>query len=107
MRVLYHPEFPKDARKFERQYSAVSVGLAARFRNEFDQAIDSIKSSPLSAGHFLATEGAVEKCVRRRNFRSFPFFVLYAVVKEELMFGAVIPSRSDPLSWLARFGPAE
>jgi len=42
--------------------------------------------------------------LRRRNLRGFPFFVLYGVLGDRLLFGAVIPSRSDPLTWLARFG---
>jgi len=103
MRGLYHPEFPNDVRKFEKEYSAISVGLATRFPNELDQAIEAIKSSPLSAGHFLDVQESIEKRFRRRNFRSFPFFVLYAVADDNLMIGALIPSRSDPLSWLARF----
>ncbi len=33
----------------------------------------------------------------------FPFFVLYGVSEDSLIFGSVIPSRSDPLTWLTRF----
>ena len=32
MRVLFHPDFPKDVRRFEAEYPAISVGLTARFR---------------------------------------------------------------------------
>jgi hypothetical protein len=42
---------------------------------------------------------------RRRSLRAFPFFVLYGTTSDSLIFGSVIPSRSDPLTWLARFGP--
>ena len=52
MRILFHPDFPKDIRKFE---------------------------------------------------RAFPFFLLYGVSGDALIFGSVIPSRSDPLTWLTRF----
>jgi hypothetical protein len=45
MRVLFHPEFPKDVRRFEAEYARISEGLAARFRNEVDQAVQAIKSS--------------------------------------------------------------
>jgi len=31
------------------------------------------------------------------------FFILYGVVGDDLIFGSVIPSRSDPLTWLTRF----
>lgn len=101
MRVTFHPEFSPDIRRFEAQYSRISVGLAARFRNEVLQAIEAVKRSPTSAGHFLATAAARSE-LRRRNLRSFPFFVMYGFTGEELFFGSVIPSRSDPLTWLSR-----
>jgi hypothetical protein len=52
MRVLFHPEFPKDVRRFEADYAEISDALAARFRDEVGQALDAIKASPTSAGHF-------------------------------------------------------
>ena len=103
MRVFFHPEFPKDVRRFETEYTQVSDGLAARFRQEVDRAVEAITSSPSGAGHFLSVASAVVPELRRRNLRAFPFFVLYGVVGDRLLFGAVIPSRSDPLTWLARF----
>ena len=53
MKVLYHPDFPKDIRKFEAEYERVSTGLAARFRQEVDAALDAIKAAPQAAGHFV------------------------------------------------------
>jgi hypothetical protein len=41
--------------------------------------------------------------LRRKNLRAFPFFVLYGIVADQLIIGSIIPSRSDPLTWLARF----
>jgi hypothetical protein len=101
--VIFHPEFSTDIRRFEAEYSQVSEGLARRFRNEVLQALDVIMSSPTSAGHFLTTGSAVVSELRRRNLRSFPFFVLDGLAGEQLLFGSVIPSRSDPLTWLSRF----
>ena len=43
MRVVFHPEFSPDLRRFEAQYSQVSDGLALRFRDEVLQAIAAIK----------------------------------------------------------------
>jgi len=40
---------------------------------------------------------------RRRNLRGFPFFVLYGFTGDRLLLGSLIPSRSDPLTWLTRF----
>jgi len=103
MRVLYHPDFPKDIWKFEAEYTAISDGLAARFRAEVSTALDAIKSSPNGAGHFVQMGSHEVKAFRRRNLQSFPFFVLYGVAEDSLIFGSVIPSRSDPLTWLTRF----
>ena len=59
MRVLFHPEFPKDVRRFEADYKNVSPGLAVRFRKEIDDSVEAIKSAPGSAGHFLNLGSAV------------------------------------------------
>ena len=103
MKVFFHPEFPNDVRKFERDYANISDGLAARFRQEINKAVEEIKSSPSSAGHYINSGSEIVRELRRRNLRAFPFFVLYGVLPDQLIFGAVIPSRSDPLTWLVRF----
>ena len=103
MRILFHPEFPRDIRKFEADYQAISEGLRVRFRRDITEALDAIKAAPPSAGHFLQTGSKVVCEFRRRNLRSFPFFVLYGATEDALIFGSVIPSRSDPLTWLTRF----
>jgi hypothetical protein len=107
MKVVFHPEFPKDIRKFEGEYAKIAEGLSHRFRREVDLAVDAIKSSPASTGHFLNLGSAVVLDLRRRNLKAFPFFILYGVVGDQLIFGSVIPSRSDPLTWLTRFSPQE
>ncbi len=73
MRLVYHPEFPKDIKRFEAQYQEVSGRLALRFRAEVDDAIERIKASPTSAGHFLNTGSKIVKEVRRRKLSAFPF----------------------------------
>lgn len=103
MRVLFHPEFPKDIRKFERDYQAISDGLATRFRREIDEAMEAIRLSPQGGGHFLQTGSKVVASFRRRNLRAFPFFILYGMVDDAIIFGSLIPSRTDPLTWLTRF----
>jgi hypothetical protein len=104
MRVLFHPEFPKDVRRFAAEYQQISPGLGTRFFAEIDAAIEAIKRSPNSAGHFVNLGSTVVPGVRRRNLRSFPLFILYGASAEQLIFASVIPSRSDPLTWLLRFG---
>ena len=104
MRVVFHPDFPKDIRKFEADYRRISEGLRTRFRHEVEDALQAIKASPTSAGHFLQTGSQVVREFRRRNLRAFPFFILYGVTEDSLIVGSLIPTRSDPLTWLVRFG---
>ncbi len=102
MTVWFHPAFPQDVRRFESEEAALAPGLALRFRDELDVAVDTVMRAPTSAGHFLNLPSPVACQIRRRNLRSFPFFVLYGVAEDRLIFGSVIPSRSDPLTWLVR-----
>ena len=103
MRVVYHPDFPKEIKGFEGQYSQIAEKLASRFRADVEDAITKIKLTPGSAGHFLNTGSTIVKEIRRRNLTSFPFFILYAVHGDLLVFRSIIPSASDPLIWLRRF----
>ena len=102
MRVSYHPDFPKHIKRVEAQYREVSQRLALRFRAEVDKAIERIKVSPGSAGHFLNTGSRIVKEVRRCNLSSFPFFILYGVSGDMLVIRSLIASTSDPLTWLTR-----
>lgn len=103
MRVLFHPEFPKDQRKFEADYAEISQGLVERFRSEIADAIEAVKASPSSEGHFVNTGSEVTREFRRRNLQDFPFFVLCGWTADTLIFGAIIPTRTDPLNLLNRF----
>jgi len=103
MRVLFHPEFPQDVCRYAEAYSEISSGLTERFRDEIGHAIEAVKLSPTSAGHYLNLGSAIVPELRRRNLHAFPFFILYGLTPETLIFGSVIPSRSDPLTWLTRF----
>ena len=96
MKVVFHPDFPRDQRKFEADYGKVSLALASRFRTEIDAALAAIQAAPSGAGHFLQTGSAVVPEFRRHNLHAFPFFVLYGWTGDTLIFGAIIPTRSDP-----------
>src|ERR1035441_6033773 len=85
MRVFFHPEFPQDIRRFGAEYKQVSGGLAKRFRQEIDDAVEAITSSPRAAGHYLNLVSSVVPELRRRNLRAFPFFVLYGVGVDRLI----------------------
>jgi hypothetical protein len=102
MTFSYHPEFPRDIKRYEARYQEISPRLGSRFRAEVERAIERIKASPSSAGHFLNTGSKIVKEVRRHNLRSFPFFVLYGLAGDIVVFRSIIPSSSDPLAWLNR-----
>jgi len=103
VKSIYHPEFPKDIVRFAEVYEKLSPGLGARFRTSVDEGIELIKASPESAGHFVNTGSAIIRTVRRRNLKVFSFFIVYGVSGDSIIFGAVIPSKSDPINWLERF----
>jgi len=103
MKVLYHPDFTNDIRRFALEYGQAYNALGARFQRETREAIARIKAGPYHAGHMLRTKTGVVKNFRRCNLQSFPFFVLYGYEQDLLIFGSLIPSRSDPLTWLTRF----
>jgi len=105
MNIAAHEEFAKDQIKFWSGYSEISDRVAIRFQQQVDEAIFAIVAYPLAAGHFFYTGERQVKHLRRRNFKRFPFFILYSYdpTADALFFGAVIPSRSNPRHWLDRF----
>ena len=74
MKLLFHPEFPSDQRKFAAGYAEISVGLAERFQREIDEAIEAVRSSPSGAGNFVNVNSTIVSEFRRRNLNAFPFF---------------------------------
>jgi hypothetical protein len=98
MTLLFHPEFAEDLRRFEEEYGRVSEALKTRFRAEALSAIEAIRKSPQSAGHYFSVNSAIVPEFRRRNLRAFPFFILYGVTTEAVIVGSLVPSRSDPLT---------
>jgi hypothetical protein len=101
--VLYHPEFVRDIQRFATKYAKISPTLGVRFRQDVDMVLDAVKTNPTGTGHFINTGSLILREVRRRNLAVFPFFVLYGLADDRLVFGSVIPSASDPLNWLTRF----
>jgi hypothetical protein len=85
MRVVCHPEFAVDLRNFRAEYSLISIGLGLRFGREVDEVIKRVKVSRGGAGHFLTIGSATLSNFRRANLRSFPFFVLYSAVEDQLL----------------------
>ena len=103
MRILYHPGLARDIQQFAGKYAEISPRLSERFRQDIDGALLAVKTNPTGAGLYINTGSLILREVRRRNLETFPFFVLYGLADDRLVFGAVIPSASDPLTWLKRF----
>jgi hypothetical protein len=80
--------------------------LGQRFRAKVIEGIEEIQARPSSAGHFLNTGSKVITTLRRRNLKVFPYFILYGVTGDTLVFGSLIASASDPILWLSRFPDA-
>jgi hypothetical protein len=102
MKVVYHPEFSKDIRRFADEYGKAYPALGERFKHEAFDAVAAIKAGPNHAGHLARITSSILKHARRRNLPSFPFFLLYTVTSDTLWFASVLPSRSNPVSWLSR-----
>jgi hypothetical protein len=107
MTVLYHPEFARDIQQFAASDEDLSPKLGLKFRHDVNTALAAVQINPTSAGHFINTGSLILREVRRRNLHEFPFFVLYGLTDDQLVFGSVIPSASNPLNWLSRFEPKE
>lgn len=103
MTILYHPEFPRDIRRAATKYADISPKLETRFRVEVNSAIATVIAQPTATGHFINTGSVILREVRRHNLPIFPFFILYGLADERLVFGSLIPTASDPLTWLSRF----
>ncbi len=105
MRIVYHREFARDIKRFESGYAAISPTLAIRFRERVDEGIAAVIAQPGAAGHFLNTGSLLLREARRRNLKVFPFFVLYGLHDDQLLFASLIANASDPLRWIDRFKP--
>jgi hypothetical protein len=106
MRVLFHPDFPKDVRRFQSEYAGISIGLGVRFRRELDEAVDAIKK--ITEERWSFRESRLEGRPRTPSPQSQRVSILRNLWRhgrpdDRMIFGAVIPSRSDPLTWLTRF----
>ena len=103
MTVVYHPKFVLDIQRFATKYAGISPALEMKFHRAVKVALTMVKANPTSAGHFINTGSLILREVRRHNLKSFPFFVLYGLADDRLIFGSLIPDASDPLTWLTRF----
>lgn len=102
MKIVFHPEFPQDIKRFESGYAAISPALAIRFRERVDEGIVAVIAQPSAAGHFLSSGSLLLREARRRNLKVFPFFILYGLHNDWLLFSSLIPNASDPLRWTDR-----
>jgi hypothetical protein len=83
MRVLYHPEFPTDVRRYAEPYNEISPALAVRFRHEID--LNSIRPLPKSTERLKWNRDALRESdakleAQNRKFRDAIFEACYQII---------------------------
>lgn len=90
MRLIFHRLVQKDLRGILNYYEdAAGPVLASRFYKEFEQLVDSISQYP---GRFHS----VSPILRRANFRSFPYHLLFHQTESEMRILVLRHHRRQP-----------
>jgi toxin ParE1/3/4 len=93
----FHPEALAEFESAVRHYEQQQTGLGSRFAAAVEAAITSVLNSPL-------TWPVLEKDVRRRLTRVFPYAILYSVEVDTILVLAVMHCHQKPGYWLSRAG---
>jgi toxin ParE1/3/4 len=93
----FHPEALAEFESAVRHYEQQQTGLGSRFAAAVEAAITSVLNSPL-------TWPVLEKNVRRRLTRVFPYAILYSVEVDTILVLAVMHCHQKPGYWLSRAG---
>jgi len=101
MKVVIDRRFTENQQNIQHDY-VLTAGeqVSLRFRDEVDEAIESITRFPAAAGHLIRRPFQMGIPHRRRNLKKFPFFIIYAYGPKLLTFLWLLPSRSNPKNWL-------
>jgi len=100
MKVVVYKRFTSRQQRAQRDYAlTASEEVALRFRDEVDEAIESITRFPDAAGHLIPRKFQNAIPHRRRNLKKFPFFIVYTYEARLLTFLWLRPSRSNPEDW--------
>lgn len=95
MRLEFHPEALAEFKGAARHYEDLQEGLGVRFYGCVEEALGGIKEAP-------TTWPFLEREVRRRLTRIFPYAVLFAVEPERILILAVMHCHQQPGYWRGR-----
>jgi toxin ParE1/3/4 len=93
----FHPEALDEFEFAVRHYEQQQAGLGSRFAAAVESAITSVLDAPL-------TWPILERDVRRRLTRVFPYAILYSLESDTILVLAVMHCHQKPGYWLSRAG---
>ena len=93
----FHPEALAEFESAVRHYEQQQTGLGGRFATAVEAAITSVLDAPL-------TWPILERDVRRRLTRVFPYAILYSVESDSILVLAIMHCHQKPGYWLSRAG---
>jgi plasmid stabilization system protein ParE len=94
-RVSFHPLAEQELNEVASYYDAASPGLGAPFLNEVEHAIKQILEHPKAAS-------LVNRVVRRKPVRRFPYSVMYSVQTDTIRILAIANQKRRPFYWRGR-----
>jgi plasmid stabilization system protein ParE len=93
--IRFLPDAEEEMNEAAKYYQSKTAGLGIDYLSEVERAVASITQSP-------TTWPEVERELRRRLVRRFPFGILYYVDQKEIVIVAVAHLRRKPGYWKKR-----
>ncbi len=94
-RVSFHPLAEQELNEAASYYDAASPGLGATFLNEVEHAIKQMLEHPEASP-------PVNRVVRRKLVRRFPYSVMYSVQTDTIRILAIANQKRRPFYWRGR-----
>lgn len=94
-RISFHPLAEQELNEAASYYNAASPGLGTAFLDEVEHAIKQILEHPRAAS-------LVNRVVRRKLVRRFPYSVLYSVQTDTIRVLAIANQKRRPFYWRGR-----
>ena len=93
--ISFHPLAEQELNEAASYYNAASPGLEAAFLDEVEHAVKQILEHPEAAP-------LVNRVVRRKLVRRFPYSVMYSVQTDTLRILAIANQKRRPFYWRGR-----
>ena len=94
-RISFHPLAEQELNEAASYYNAASPGLGTAFLDEVEHAVKQILEHPKAAS-------LVNRVVRRKFVRRFPYSVLYSVQTDTIRVLAIANQKRRPFYWRGR-----